>query len=203
MRELIINRFCDNQDFIYPFNEYIAHLILTKDFSTLKTFSELKPSTSLSIEDYRNLISSIPSSFLASAREYLNTVSDDYDPAYIFIGSKSNLKSLIFYDFLPSAFDACLSYLTSSFLKQVGSGHGSAFIISPSFFNSDFSDYSNVENHSLILLDQLSQVVKNLQKDNDCLIDVLSKKDQHIQSLLQIIEELQYEKYMSTQMTWR
>ena len=124
LRDLVLTRLYRAQDSIYPLNEYVAHLLLSKDFLTLKNFSDNNPSTSLTISSYKELINSLPSSHIANARQYLSTlpVADDFYPAYLYVGSKNSLKSL-FSDFLPSAFDSIFSYLLNTYFNQIGSGY--------------------------------------------------------------------------------
>lgn len=203
-RTIIIDRFTKAEDAIYPLNEYIASFILKKDFISLKDFALLNPSTYITIDKWKRLISTLKLNEISAAKEYVDTYALDQDihPAYIYVGSKNSLRQ-VFYDFIPSAFDHTFNYLSSNYITQVGPGKGSAFVIHPTFFSSTFSDFTPNTASSLDILSRVTAEFKSLQSDNEYLYSLLSEKDQTINSLINKISDLEHQNYITSQITWR
>jgi len=202
IRDFVNQRFEKAQDVVYPLNEYTAHLINNKDL--IKSFVPSNPSTLLTIQSYRSLIDNLTSENLIKAKQSLATLLSSSDELhYVLFGSKNFLRDL-FDDLLPSSFDILFSYLSSNHIKQVGSGLGTCFIINPSFFAADFSDfYYPQEFDPLDSLSKVTAQIKSLQTDNSYLYGLIEEKDEYIKSLLAQIKELEYKNYMNSQMSWR
>jgi hypothetical protein len=203
IRKAVDVHFYHHQDLIYPLNEYTAYLISKKDSSIIKQFISNRPSTSLTIQDYRNLINSLSYQDLADARQtILDLTSAFSDLHYVYFGSRSALRS-VFHTFFPSSFDIMFNYLTSQHIKQIGPGLGQCFLLYPSFFQSDFSDFTYKTFDSQDALSKLLIDFKSLKADNDYLVSLVETKDQQIQELLDVIQNLEHQNFLNSQMTWR
>jgi hypothetical protein len=204
VREIVDHYFSEHQDAIYPLNEYTAYLINSKDSLLIKSFTAANPSTSLTVTKYRTLINDLTVTQLLSARTTLGltTINQHQDLHYVYFGSKSNLKS-IFSSFFPSSFDILFNYLSSKHIKQIGSGAGYCYVLYPSFFSSDFSDFTYQTFDPQNALSTLAAEIKSLKADNEYLIALSDSKDQEIDKLSQKILDLEHKNYLNTQMTWR
>lgn len=203
-REIVVDRLFQKEDSIYPLNEFIASFIIRKDFISLKDFAETNPSSKINVQKWKSLINLLSSEDLQSATTYINSfnLQEYVDPVYLYVGSKTSFRQ-IFADFIPSAFDALFNYLSAKYITQIGSGKGHAFVIHPSFFTSDFSDFNNSVVSSLDILSRVTADFKTLQSDNEYLFNLLTEKDNFILSLMKKISDLEHQNYITSQITWR
>lgn len=204
MQEILSQKLTQLNDYLYPFNEFTSHYISNKKVSQLRNILDNSPSSSLTVSFYRDAVSSLTSLERQNAKSYIESFSiDSHQIAYVYLNSKTSFRSF-FADFLPSAFDFLYNYLTTnSYIRQIGSGYGTAIVFLPSIFNSDFSNYSLPQDFSTVdLLSVISNHLKHLQEDNSYLKSSLDQKDQIINDLIETVEKLNRDKFISSQLTW-
>lgn len=209
MRNHLLSTFSQSDHLIYPFNDFFKYHLYNKNFSYLKNFCSLNPSSILTIESYRNLLSLVSKQDLDSASAHYSYI-DSNSLSYIFIGSKNSFRNL-FSHFTPSAYDAVVSYLSSEgYIKHVGPGLGSATIITSAVYQSSFDNYTrHIEDPSDLLanlghyLVSVSRSMKNLKEDNDYYLSLIEEKDNQIALITQFAQQLQSKLDQSYQMTWR
>lgn len=204
MEQILNQKLLLLNDYLYPFNEFTSHYLLNKKVSQLRTLINNSPSSSLTISFYKDAIDSLTFLERQNAKLYIESFSISSEQiAYLYLNSKTSFRSF-FADFLPSAFDHLYNYLTSnSYIRQVGSGYGTAIVFLPSIFNSDFSNYSLPQDvFTSDVFSLISNQLKYLQEDNSYLKSSLDQKDETINQLLQTIERLNREKIISSQLTW-
>lgn len=209
MRAHLISALSKKDSLIYPLNHFFKYHLYKKNYPYLKSFASNNPSESLTIETYKNLLSSISSSELARSLDHFSYLDAD-SLNYVFIGSKNSFVAT-FKDFVPSAFNNMYSFLLENgHIKHLGTGLGCATIISSSLYHSSFDNYSAyIEDPSDLLanlghyLVSVSRSMKNLKEDNEYYLSVIEEKDNHIALLTQFAQQLQNKLDQSYQMTWR
>lgn len=188
-------------DYLYPLNDFTSYHLATKNNSYLKTFSQEHPTSQCSVDFYKSMISNLTSDQIQTARTWQQNIATQFD--YFYIGSRNSLKSKLFYDYFPSAFDCIYSYFVANeYIKQIGSGLGSAFLFNTSKFNSFEFNFENRPTY-LSSIENISLIIAGLQADNNFLLEVLEVQKFEINSLRQEINFLNKKIYDQTQMTWR
>lgn len=205
MRNHLLSAFSQNDNLIYPFNDFFKYHLYNKNFSYLKNFYLTNPSYTLTIQSYKDLLSSVSKQDLDSASAHYSYL-DSNSLSYIFMGSKNSFKN-IFSHFTPSAYDVVFTYLSSEgYIKHIGPGLGFATIISSAVYQSSFDNYFvSVQDFSSLdaNLFSISNTINNLYKDNQYYLSVIQQKDQQISLLNQALFDLQNKLNNSYQMTWR
>ena len=194
-------------DHLYPVNTFIAHHLLNKNYSYLKT---LPKSSEITVERYAQLTSELTTDQILSARAFANYIfNTPYATLsyafYAFIGSKKLFKTIAFNSFLPSDYENIVSQLTANAcIKIVGQGSGSVVLFNTHKLDQPFT--VNSFNNSDSFQSSISSFINsfNLTKiDNQYLLNLLSEKDIYINSLLQEMQNLKNQNYQISQMTWR
>lgn len=188
-------------DYLYPLNDFTTYHLAIKNNSYLKTFSKENPTSQCSVDFYKLMISTLSSNQIELARSWQTAVAGEFD--YFYIGSRNSLRSNFFYDYFPSAFDALYShFVANSYVKQIGSGLGSAFLFNTSKFKSfEFS----IENKPAFSssIDNIISIISGLQSDNSYLLEILETQKFEINCLRNEIDSLNKKIYDQSQMTWR
>lgn len=188
-------------DYLYPLNDFTSYHLATKNNSYLKTFSQEHPTSECSVDFYKLMISALASHQIEAARSWQQNTAAEFD--YFYIGSRNSLRSKFFYDYFPSAFDCIYSYfVNNAYVKQIGSGLGSAFLFNTSKFKSFEFTLENRPNY-ISSIENISSIITGLQADNNFLLEVLEVQKFEINSLREEINSLNKKIYDQTQMTWR
>lgn len=188
-------------EYLYPLNDYTSYHLATKNNSYLKSFSKDNPTNSCSVSFYKSLISSLSTDQINLARSWQNSFAQSFD--YFYIGSKNTLRTTFFYDYFPSAFDYIYTYFVNDlYIKQVGSGLGSAFLFNTSKFRSFQTPQETVSDH-IASINNISTTISRLQSDNSYLLEILEIQKFEIVSLRAEIDSLNKKIYDQSQMTWR
>lgn len=203
------NRLHSLDDHLYPMTHWISYKLLNKSYSYFKTFSSENKSSELTFDFHKNLNNQLTFDEYSKAEEFIvkHSFSPDADYAqapYIFFGSKNFLKQQFFPDYMPSAYNHLISHLIDNdYIKIIGPGHGSFILFNFSKFHTPIlisspQDLSYFQNSISTFVSQYNQ----LKYDNSYLLDLLSEKDELINSLLLTVKDLEYKNYIQTQMTW-
>jgi len=194
-------------DHLYPVNTFIAHHLLNKNYSYLKT---LPKSSEITVERYAQLTSELTTFEVVIARAFANDIFNAPHATlnysfYAFIGSKKLFKTIAFNSFLPSDYENIVSQLTANeCIKIVGQGSGSVVLFNTQKLDQPFivNSFSNSDSFQSSISSFIDSF--NLTKiDNQYLLNLLSEKDIYINSLLEEMQNLKTENYQVSQMTWR
>lgn len=194
-------------DFLYPITPWISYNMFIKNYALLKTFASENLSSNLKANDYASYDSSLTEEQRTASASYLATltISDSFLYPYVYLGSKTQLRSTFFSDYTPSAFNALISHLVSNnCIKVIGSGHGSAIL----FYNDNLAfdlspivtgSVSNFQSSISSFVDSYNQ----LQNDYKYLLDLLKVKEDQILSLNQEVQNLNYSIRINSINTWQ
>lgn len=203
MRSVFNKKISEINDFIYPFNEFTAHYIRTKNIQNLKSILGDSSST-LTVDFYKQKILEMTNADKHEAIIYMAThgVLPD-QTAYVYLSSKASFR-VLFHDFLPSAFDLFYNYLSSNnYIHQIGSGQGISLVFTPQVFETDFSNYSSSAPFDYNqAIDYMINDIKNLKEDRFYLLAQVEERDSIISQLLNTINKMEKEQIVKSQMTW-
>lgn len=188
-------------DYLYPLNDFTTYHLATKNNAYLRSFARDNPTNQCSVTLYQTFIASMPVSQIEIARSWRSNQAESFD--YFYIGSKNGLKNTFFYDYLPSAFDYIFTYfITNLYIKQIGSGLGSAFLFDTSKFRAFETPVQDLVSYTSSI-NNIVTSIEGLQSDRDYLLQIVEVQKSQIQSLHQQIDELNKKIYYQSQMTWR
>jgi len=200
----ILNPILDSMDdYLYPLNTYVAHNLANKNYATLKTFTFNNLSSNCGVNFYSQKIAELTADEIYSANLWMLTNAEQY--THVYVGSKSALRNYFFSDFLPSSFDSLYNYLSNNnYIRQVGSGHGSAILFNSNLFAEPISlpDQRSSEDFSQSV-ESFIRNFNSLKNDNEYLYNIILQKNESIDILTKKIQELEHKTYLDSRMTWR
>jgi hypothetical protein len=196
-REKLLEILADNDDKIYPINNFFKHCFNTKSHALINNFVREHSSSSI-----------LPSYYDTLFRTYFpdDNVSDssdlwqEHNASYIFVGSTSNFATL-FDALLPSTYSIVFNYLVNnSYIIPVSKGYVRGILFSNSIFISDFSDLSLTTPFDD--MQGFLTHVQNIENDKSYLLDKVNERDAVIESLKLELSTIQNRTIMRSLMTW-